>query len=145
MSNLEFSVLGVILNGEVAERPLLLDVGDTLNVRARIRSRDGRIPCVAVGVARADGTPVYGVSTDMDGYVPVRTGADEYECEIEFADLAVLPGSYTIRVHPMDSEGVRVFDTSERSIVVRGASRELGLVRLRHRWNPIRKELGDGR
>ena len=145
LSNLEFSVLGVILNGEVAERPLLLDVGDTLNVRARIRSRDGRIPCVAVGVARADGTPVYGVSTDMDGYVPVRTGADEYECEIEFADLAVLPGSYTIRVHPMDSEGVRVFDTSERSIVVRGASRELGLVRLPHRWNPIRKELGDGR
>jgi lipopolysaccharide transport system ATP-binding protein len=145
LNNLEFSVLGVTLNGEAAERPLLLDVGDTLNVRARIRSRDGRIPCVAVGVARADGTPVYGVSTDMDGYVPTRTAADEYECEIEFADLAVLPGSYTIRVHPMDSEGVRVFDTSERSIVVRGASRELGLVRLPHRWNPVRKELGDGR
>jgi len=144
-NNLEFSVLGMALNGEASERPLLLDVGATLKVRARIRSRDGRIPCVAVGVARADGTPVYGVSTDMDGYMPARTGADEYECEIEFADLAVLPGSYTIRVHPMDSEGVRVFDTLERSIVVRGASRELGLVRLPHRWNPVREELGDGR
>jgi len=39
-----------------------------------------------------------------------------------------------VRVHPMDSEGVRLFDTVERSLVVRGASREFGLVRLAHRW-----------
>jgi lipopolysaccharide transport system ATP-binding protein len=134
---LEFSVAGMSLNGEESERPLLMDPGTALKVRARIRSRDGRSPCVAVGIARADGTPVYGVSTDMDGHVPGRTAAGEYECELEFEHLPLLPGSYTVRVHPMDSEGVRVFDTAERTIVVRGASRELGLVRLAHRWNPL--------
>jgi lipopolysaccharide transport system ATP-binding protein len=34
----------------------------------------------------------------------------------------------------MDPEGVRLFDTVERGLVVRGASREFGLVRLAHRW-----------
>jgi lipopolysaccharide transport system ATP-binding protein len=35
----------------------------------------------------------------------------------------------------MDPEGVRLFDHVERPIVVGGDSRELGLVRLPHRWN----------
>ena len=103
-----------------------------------VRSRDGRVPCLAVGIVRADGTAVYGVSSDMDGHAPPRSGPGEYRGEIEFPELSLLPGSYTIRVHPMDSEGVRLFDTVERSLVVRGASREFGLVRLAHRW------VGDG-
>jgi lipopolysaccharide transport system ATP-binding protein len=35
---------------------------------------------------------------------------------------------------------VRVFDTLERGLTVRGASREFGLVRLPHRWNAIAPE-----
>ena len=35
----------------------------------------------------------------------------------------------------MDPEGVRLFDHVERPFVVTGDSRELGLVRLAHRWN----------
>ncbi len=134
---LEFSVIDVSLNGSPSMNALMLDAGDTLHVRARIHSRDGRVPNVAVGVVRVDGTPVYGVSTDMDGCVPHRVDADEYLSEIEFGSLALLPGSYMVRVHPMDSEGVRVFDTMERSLIVRGTSRELGLVRLPHRWNDV--------
>lgn len=134
-AGLEFSVLGVAINEVDAETPTFLDPGATLTVCARIRSRDGRVPCVAIGVVRADGTPVYGVSTDMDGSEPRRVDAQEYVCEIEFSDIALLPGSYSIRVHPMDSEGVRIFDTVERGVVVRGSSRELGLVRMPHRWN----------
>jgi lipopolysaccharide transport system ATP-binding protein len=61
-------------------------------------------------------------------------GAGEYRGEIEFPALTLLPGSYAIRVHSMDPEGVRLFDTVERGLVVRGASREFGLVRLAHRW-----------
>jgi len=48
--------------------------------------------------------------------------------------MPLLPGSYTIRVHPLDPEGVRVFDTMERVLNVRGATREFGLVQLPHRW-----------
>jgi lipopolysaccharide transport system ATP-binding protein len=40
-----------------------------------------------------------------------------------------------LRAHAMDPEGVRLFDHVERPLVVSGDSRELGLVRLPHRWN----------
>ncbi len=130
----EFSVLGVSLNDEECEQPLLLDAGDALRVRVRIHSRDGRIPNVAIGVVRVDGTPVYGLSSDMDERAPLRVADDEYVCELEFSDLALLPGGYNVRVHPMDPEGVRLFDTLERGVIVRGATREFGLVRLAHRW-----------
>ncbi len=130
----EFSVLGVALNGVEAETPLLLEFGATLRVAMRIRSRDGRVPSVALGIVRADGTPVYGVGSDMDGVALESAGNGEYVGEVEFPDLALLPGSYAVRVHPLDPEGVRLFDTVERAVVVRGASREFGLVRLGHRW-----------
>ncbi|HEY0181067.1 MAG TPA: ABC transporter ATP-binding protein [Dokdonella sp.] len=139
-AGLEFSVLGVALDGDESEAAPTLEVGGALNVRTRIRSRDGRAPCLAIGITRADGTPVYGVSTEMDGLTPQRVTADEYVCEIEFTDLALLPGSYSVRVHPMDPEGVRVFDTIERGFVVRGTSREFGLVRLAHRWNAVQPQ-----
>ncbi|MEO6688396.1 MAG: ABC transporter ATP-binding protein [Dokdonella sp.] len=134
LGGLEFSVFDVRLNGMQGEGALMLDGGDSLRVHARIRSRDGRVPCLAVGVVRADGTPVYGVSTDMDDCAPRLSGDNEYESTLEFSDLSLLPGSYIVRVHPMDPEGVRVFDTVERGVIVRGASREFGLVRLAHRW-----------
>jgi lipopolysaccharide transport system ATP-binding protein len=130
----EFSVLGVALNGVDTEVPLPLDLGATLTVGMRIRSRDGRVPSVALGIVRADGTPVYGVGSDMDGIALAPAGKGEYVAEVEFPELALLPGTYTVRVHPLDPEGVRLFDTVERGLVVRGASRELGLVRLAHRW-----------
>lgn len=132
----EFSVLGVALNGVDTETPLPLEFGATLRVGIRIRSRDGRVPSVALGIVRADGTPVYGVGSEMDG-ATLEPGADgDYVGEVEFADLPLLPGSYTVRVHPLDPEGVRLFDTVERGIIVRGAPREFGLVRLAHRWLP---------
>ena len=133
----EFSMLDVSLNGSSADQPLLLEIGDTLKVRARVHSRDGRVPCLAIGIVRADGTPIYGVSTEMDDCAPQQRADNEYTSELEFSDLALLPGGYIVRVHPLDTEGVRVFDTMERSVIVRGASREFGLVRLVHRWNQI--------
>jgi len=133
-AGLEFSVTAVSLNGIDGDAPVLLEPSASLCVRAHIRSRDGRVPCLAIGVVRADGTPVYGVSTDMDGIEPQGTGDGAYACELQFADLPLLPGGYTVRVHPLDPEGVRVFDTVERGFVVRGSTREMGLVRLAHRW-----------
>ena len=138
--NVEFSVIDAELNGESGTRPLVLERGDTLSLHARIRSRDDRVPCVAVGIVRADGTPVYGVSSEMDGQAPLRLGPGEYACNLQFPALPLLPGSYTVRVHPMDPEGVRVFDTLERSLTIRGATREFGLVHLAHRWDSAADE-----
>jgi len=139
-AGLEFSVISASLNDGADERPTLIDAGEDLRIRVHVRSRDGREPCIAIGITRADGTAVYGLSTDMDGQPPQRIGADEFACELELPALALLPGGYTVRVHPLDPEGVRLFDTVERSLVVRGVSREFGLVRLAHRWNRLRDE-----
>lgn len=109
--------------------------GDTLAIHAGLFSPDGRPPAVLIGVVRADGTPVYGVATDMEGVVPIRVDDHHYEVILELAGLALLPGKYQVRAHALDPEGVRLFDHVERSFAVSGDTRELGLVRLPHRWN----------
>jgi len=135
----EFHLLGLAVNGTEQETSLFLDQGDSLCLTARVRSRDGREPTVAFGIARADGTAVYGVSSEMDGVAPQRIDAHTWVAEIVFSDLSLLPGTYTVKAHPLDTEGVRLFDTIERGIVVRGSTREFGLVRLQHRWGPAVK------
>ena len=131
---LEFQLLDLALNGEEHDVPATLEQGGRLQVRARVHSRDGREPVIVFGIVRADGTPVYGVSSEMDGVRPLRESSHVYSARIEFPELALLPGSYAVRAHPLDPEGVRLFDTLERPLVIRGTSREFGLVRLSHRW-----------
>ena len=131
---LEFHLLDLTLNGESSDVPLMVPSGGEVRARARVQSRDGRAPVIVFGIVRADGTPVYGVSTEMDGVQPRRESENVFSAEITFAGLALLPGSYAIKVHPLDPEGVRLFDTLERGLVVRGESREFGLVRLQHEW-----------
>ena len=109
--------------------------GDTLTIRGDVYSPDGRVPVVLIGIVRADGTPVYGVATDMDGVAPVRVTADRFSFSLTMPDVALLPGKYVVRAHALDPEGVRLFDNVERAFVVTGTSREMGFVRLQHRWN----------
>jgi lipopolysaccharide transport system ATP-binding protein len=105
-----------------------------LVVAGEVYSPDGRPPVVLIGLVRADGTPVYGVATDMDGVRPRAIAADRYAFEVEFPSLPLLPGTYAVRVHALDPEGVRMFDTLEKPLVVSGSAREFGLVRIEHRW-----------
>ncbi len=111
-----------------------LAAGAPLAVRGVVESPDTRAPVVLIGIVRADGTPVYGVATDMDGVVPRPLAADRFAFELEFPALPLLPGKYFIRAHVLDPEGVRMFDTLEKPLVVTGMNRELGLVRLAHHW-----------
>ncbi|MBZ0223790.1 MAG: ABC transporter ATP-binding protein [Dokdonella sp.] len=138
---LEFMVEDVQLDDVEGELPLVIEQGKGFNVKLRLRSRDGRRPVIAVGIVRADGTPVYGVSSEMDGYQPALDSTGETRCTLCFDDPQLLPGSYTVRVHPLDPEGLRVFDTVERPLVVRGSTSEFGLVRLAHRWLPPNGEM----
>ena len=131
--NPEFHLLDFSLN-ESGAAPLVLAQGATLRARARVQSRDGRVPVVVFGIVRADGTPVYGVSSEMDGVQPQRESGDVYVAEIVFPEVALLPGAYVVKAHPLDPEAIRLFDTLERALTVSGQSREFGLVRLRHEW-----------
>jgi len=127
--------------GVYAIQSLAVDPGETasqgasLTVRGEVYSPDGRAPVVLIGIVRADGTPVYGVATDMDQVQPTRLGADRFAFDLAFAALPLLPGKYFIRAHALDPEGVRLFDNVERELTITGTTRELGMVRLAHRWN----------
>jgi lipopolysaccharide transport system ATP-binding protein len=109
--------------------------GGTLRVQGEVFAPDGRVPVVLVGVVRADGTPVYGVATDMDGWAPRHIADGRYAFALTLPGLALLPGKYMVRAHALDPEGIRLFDHVEQELVVTGQTRELGLVRLPHHWD----------
>jgi lipopolysaccharide transport system ATP-binding protein len=106
-----------------------------LDIDVTVLARDGRPPVLAVGLKRNDGTPVYGVSSELDGIAPMAVGKEHYRFSVRFPALALLPGTYSIALHAMDPEAIRLFDTVERSLVVTGRSREVGMVQLPHRWH----------
>ena len=83
---------------------------------------------------RNDLTSIYGVFSDMDQVEPQRLDAHTFRIVYELYDLSLLPGSYTLRAHVLDRQGLRMFDTVEKDFSVRGDTRELGLCRLPHRW-----------
>ena len=112
-----------------------VEQGATVTVRGEVFAPDGREPVVLIGIVRADGTPVYGVASDMDGGAPRRVESNRFAFDLTLPSLPLLPGKYFVRAHALDPEGVRLFDNVERPLVVAGQSRELGMVRLPHRWN----------
>jgi lipopolysaccharide transport system ATP-binding protein len=133
-ASLEFAVTALELNGGSGEGECAVEAGADLLVRAQLRSRSGRAPHLALGVVRADGTPVYGTGSEFDRAAPERMDDNAYAYTVRFPRLALLPGSYLVRAHALDPEGMRLFDCLERVLVVRGTSREFGLVRLEHEW-----------
>jgi lipopolysaccharide transport system ATP-binding protein len=111
-----------------------LEYGSDLEAELILNSPDGRPPVALIGVMRADGTPVYGVASEHDGITAERLGEDQYRYVIRFENLPLLPGTYSLRGHAMDPEGIRLFDTAEIRFAVSGKSREMGMIRLPHRW-----------
>ena len=116
----------LVIDGD--ERSVLLEV--------EVRAEDDRTPVLLVGIAQASGMPVYGVSSEMDAASPDRIEAGRYRFRLELDLSDLLPGEFTLRLHPMDGEGLRLFGTTEIVMIIRGATREMGAVRLPHRWHP---------
>jgi lipopolysaccharide transport system ATP-binding protein len=109
-------------------------MGDDIEVELRIQSPDGRPPVGLIGVVRADGTPVYGVASDHEDIKPVKVSEYLYRYRYRLKSIELLPGSYNMRGHSMDPEGLRVFDSHEFTFTVNGNTKELGYVRLPHQW-----------
>ncbi len=112
----------------------VLQQGEAIEISMTLIAPDGRPPVALFGIVRADGTAIYGVASDFDGIVAEQIDESRFRYRIRFTDLPLLPGSYSIRGHAMDPEGLRVCDTSEKRLRVKGQSRELGFVRLQHEW-----------
>jgi lipopolysaccharide transport system ATP-binding protein len=122
------------LVGQENDGSAVLPQGGGLEVELILNSPDGRPPVALVGVMRADGTPVYGVASDYDNVKPETIDGAQFRYVIRFEDMPLLPGTYSVRGHAMDPEGIRLFDTAEIRFSVAGDSREMGIIRLPHRW-----------
>jgi len=129
-----YRIAGFEFVGQEGVSELVLQQGESMEVSMTLVAPDGRQPVALFGVVRADGTAIYGVASDFDGISAEQTDATHFRYRIRFEHLPLLPGSYSIRGHAMDPEGLRVCDTSEKRIRVRGQSRELGFIRLQHQW-----------
>ncbi len=130
----EYAVSAMALNGDAGTASLTLAMAAGLDVAVELSARDGRQPVFAFGIKRADGTPIYGSSSELDRAVPRALGDGRFHWTLGFDRLPLLPGSYVFSAHALDPEGVRLFDTKERGFVVRGNTREMGLVQLSHHW-----------
>lgn len=117
-------------DGEAPE----FSMGEDIEVELQIYSPDDRPPVGVVGVVRADGTPVYGVISDNEYITPVKLADHLYRYRLRFNRISLLPGSYNLRGHSMDPEGVRLFDTAELVFTVGGSTKEVGYIRLPHEW-----------
>ncbi len=116
------------------ERAETFAQGDELVLHGIAYEPDDRSPVLLFGVVRADGTAVYGSPSNERGFIPTPIGERRFSFAIRFAAIALLPGKYTMRVHALDPEGLRLFDTVETEFVVTGQTRDFGLVRLEHQW-----------
>ena len=123
---------------EDGERASTFRQGEALVLQALAYEPDDRPPVLLFGIVRADGTPVYGSHSHEAGYTPRRLAEREFAFAVRFEALALLPGKYHVRVHSLDPEGLRLFDTVELSFVVAGETRDYGLVELPHSWLPGR-------
>ena len=132
--NAECQIESWTVNGEVDSLHVLLQGDRMLNIEADLVTMDGRPPVLLFGVAHTNGLPIYGVSSEMEHATPVHIDDRRYRHRVQLDLSSLLPGEYLLKLHPMDPEGLRLFGTQEITIMVRGESRELGAVRLPHRW-----------
>jgi lipopolysaccharide transport system ATP-binding protein len=112
--------------------------GEVLVLQGTVYEPDDRPPVVLFGIVRVDGTSVYGSHSNETPYRPARIAPREFGFAVRFEALCLLPGKYHLRVHTLDAEGLRLFDTVETDFVVTGETRDYGIVGLPHRWLPGR-------
>ena len=109
--------------------------GNAISVELQIYSPDDRAPVGVVGIVRADGAPVYCVISHDEGVFPVKMADHYYRFRLRFSDIKLLPGSYDLRGHSMDPEGLRMFDFCKISFSVTGNTKETGFIHLSHEWS----------
>ena len=109
--------------------------GDSLSIEISLHSPDGRKPVAGFGIIDRGGLPVYGVASAAADSAGERVSEHEWRYRVLLTALPLLPGSYIVRAHVLDPEGVRVCDSMETSLTVSGKSLELGSVRLQHEWH----------
>ncbi|MGH8500515.1 MAG: hypothetical protein ACRERV_17140, partial [Methylococcales bacterium] len=131
----EYGIESIEVNGCRFDDIVVHESGRNFSIKTVLTSRDESAPVLLCGWVRADGTSVFGVSSEMDNIAAKRTGDGRFEFQLHFPQLALLPGKYQLRVHSMDSQGLRLFQTVSQEVNIVGESRAFGLVALPHHWD----------
>lgn len=129
-----YRVLHAWVDGQPPATPITRAMGQGLTVSGVVLAPDGAAPHLAVGWARADGSPLYGTTSDIDGVRLQRLDAQHHAFAVHFPALPLLPGDYELRLHAMDAPALRLFDHVHLPVRVQGRTRELGAVHLPHTW-----------
>ena len=132
----ECGIRSVEVNGSLLNHDDVVVVSscNDFSIRAILTSRDESAPVLLCGWVRADGTSVFGVSSEMDKIAAKKIGDGSFEFKLNFPELPLLPGKYQLRLHSMDSQGLRLFQTVSHEVSVVGESRAFGLIALAHHW-----------
>jgi len=131
----QYQVISMQLLGARQQAVSTITSGDGMVIEMCLNSPDGRKPVAGFGIIDRGGLAVYGVASTAADNAGERINEHEWRFQVTFPALPLLPGSYTVRAHVLDPEGVRVCDSMETRLTVSGSSLELGTVRLLHDWH----------
>ncbi|MBL4661423.1 MAG: hypothetical protein JKY19_13785 [Alcanivoracaceae bacterium] len=79
--------------------------------------------------------PIYGTISELHNAQPKKLSEELYEFTIKLTDNKLLPADYTIKVHAMDPECMRLMDSYEKPLRVYAETQEMGVVQLQTEWN----------
>lgn len=114
----------------------IFDMAEDVWLCGTYRSPEDKPTVLMAGVIRMDGTPVFGTFSNDAGFQANRIAPHLFGFRVIFRRNALLPGMYHLRAHTLDDHGLRMFDTREVVLTVRGQTRDHGFVRLDHEWRP---------
>ena len=110
---------------------------DGLHVEVEFNS-DPRIPCPTLGVVihGADGRAVTSAGNWIDGVALERDSAGRVRVALEFPDLPLLKGHYTVSAYVLCERSINVYSAAEyaASLDVVQDHVEQGVVTLPRRW-----------
>ena len=110
------------------------DMAEEISLCGTFHSPQDQPTILMAGVVRMDGTPVFGTFSNDAAFHANRLAPQLFAFRVVFNNNALLPGMYQLRAHTLDEHGLRMFDTREITITIRGQTRDHGLVRLNHQW-----------
>lgn len=112
----------------------VFDMGEDIWLCGTYHSPEDQSTVLMAGMVRMDGTPVFGTFSNDAGFHANRLAPKLFAFRLIFRANALLPGMYHLRAHTLDEHGLRMFDTREVTLTVRGQTRDHGFVRLAHEW-----------
>ena len=134
-TNAPFAMLAALwLEDNTGAERALFDMSEDVYLCGTYQSPEDRPTVLMAGIVRMDGTPVFGTFSNDANFDANRLAPQRFGFRVIFRHNALLPGMYHLRAHTLDEHGLRMFDTREVVLTIRGQTRDHGFVRLEHEW-----------